>query len=168
MPLPDALNAMKPLPPSGKTPLEVFHRRLDFRVLGLDQGRMRVTAELEDLMHHFILTVDIRAPEMLITAVNLEIPRYPNRRCLLIRPALDRLIGLKIERGFTEQVKAFLHGPRGCTNVFNLVIAAVPLAVNTRDTLPYFFGEQDFRESRDKMKAVMKDQCIAWSGEIQD
>lgn len=141
---------------------------MDFRVFGLDQNRLRVTAELNDLMHHFVLTVELRAPEMLITAVHLEIPRYPNRRCRLIIPIAQKLVGLKVERGFTEQVKIFLHGPAGCTNLFNLVVNAVPLAVNTKDTLPYFFGHQEFSESRDKMKAVMKDQCIAWSADPKD
>ena len=159
---------MDRLTPSPAEPLAIFHRRLDFRVFGLDQTHLRVTAELDDFMHHFILTVDLRAPEMVIAAVSLQIPRYPNRRCLLIRPALDRLIGMKVERGFTDQVKTFLHGPQGCTNLFNLVVNALPLALNTRDTLPYFFGDQGFKESRDKMKAVMKDHCIAWSGNPKD
>jgi hypothetical protein len=81
----------------------VFHRRLDFQVLGLDQNHLRVLATLEDMMHHFILTVDVRVPEMLIASATLEIPRYPNRRCRLIRPAVDQLVGLKIERGFTDR-----------------------------------------------------------------
>ena len=144
-------------------PIAIFHRVLDFRVQGLDQNTLRVVAGLEDMMHHFILNVDVRAPEMVIASAVLEIPRYPNRRCLLIRPALAKLQGLKIERGFTDRVKTFLSGPQGCTNVFNLVVNAVPLALNTRDTLPYFFSGQSFTESRDKMKAIMKDQCIAWS-----
>ena len=145
-------------------PLAVFHRVLDFRVQGLDPRTLRVKATLEDLMHHFILTVDVRVPEMVIAAAALEIPRYPNRRCLLIRPAIDRLKGLKIERGFTDRVKALLLGPQGCTNLFNLVVNGVPLALNTADALPFLFGRQSLGESRDKMKAVMKDQCIAWSG----
>jgi len=141
----------------------IFHRQLDFRVLGLDQHHLRVLATLEDMMHHFILTVDVRIPEMVITAASLEIPRYPNRRCLLIRPAVDKLIGIKIERGFTDQVKAFLLGPQGCTNLFNLVVNACPLALNTAGALPYFFSGQSFTDSREQMKAVMKDHCIAWS-----
>jgi hypothetical protein len=141
----------------------VFHRRLDFQVLGLDQNHLRVLATLEDMMHHFILTVDVRVPEMLIASATLEIPRYPNRRCRLIRPAVDQLVGLKIERGFTDRVKSFLLGPQGCTNLFNLVVNACPLALNTAGALPYFFSGANFTDSREKMKAVMKDQCIAWS-----
>ena len=149
--------------PSPLPPTPIFHRRLDFRVLGLDPHTLRVLATLEDMMHHFVLTVDVRVPEMVIAAAALQIPRYPNRRCLLILPAVDRLVGLKIERGFTDQVKSFLLGPRGCTNLFNLVVNACPLALNTAGALPYFFSGQSFTASREKMKAVMKDQCIAWS-----
>lgn len=82
-------------------------------------------------LHHMQLELVIEAATLTITEVDVFMHVHPNRECPQILPKYDQLIGLSIARGFTNKIREFFGGPRGCTHIGALVNAMAPVALQT-------------------------------------
>jgi Protein of unknown function (DUF2889) len=82
-------------------------------------------------LHHMQLELVLEAATLTITDVDVLMHVHPNRECPQTLPKYEQLIGLSIARGFTNKVREFFGGPRGCTHIGALVNAMAPVALQT-------------------------------------
>lgn len=124
---------------------ELVHGRdLSFRTYDLGDGRVLVEGRLQDqrhrprkgevfqgsfLVHHMVVRLVVRGPEMRIEALEAEMPRHPREGCAEVLPWTQRLVGIRITRGFTRKVKELIGDTKGCAHLTSLIIAMGPAAV---------------------------------------
>ena len=58
-----------------------------------------------------------------IVAASAFSEEHPYAECQAVEPAYRRLVGLRIEPGFTRQVKRLFRGEAGCTHVTEMIPA---------------------------------------------
>lgn len=96
------------------------------------------------------ITVDQTLTIMDAEAFTEAMP-YPDH-CQLIAPAYKKIIGLKMQPGFTNQVRALLGGTAGCTHITELIGV---IATSTYQTLA---GQLELDPER---KPYQLDRCHA-------
>ena len=80
-------------------------------------------------VHHMIIRMEVRGPNLVIADIEVEMPTVPRQEC---RETLDSLVPLKgmpIVSGFTNRVKDLVGGTRGCAHLVALITAMAPAAV---------------------------------------
>ncbi|MFP4453274.1 MAG: DUF2889 domain-containing protein [Desulfobacterales bacterium] len=80
-------------------------------------------------IHHMIVRMKIRSPDMTIEEVEAEMPSIPRQECIETIDTLKPLEGMRIASGFTLKVKEMLGGPKSCAHMVSLVLAMAPAAV---------------------------------------
>jgi Protein of unknown function (DUF2889) len=80
-------------------------------------------------VHHMIIRLEIRGPELVIQDIDVEMKTFPRQECLETLDSLQPLKGLKIVSGFTARVKDLVGGAKGCAHLVALLTAMAPAAV---------------------------------------
>ena len=80
-------------------------------------------------IHHMIVDLDVRFPDLTIVAVNVDFESFPHDTCPAIVEHYAKLVGMSIGRGFLNRVRELFGGPRGCTHTTALLQAMAPAAV---------------------------------------
>ena len=78
------------------------------------------------VIHDMRLTLRIRHPDLVITAVRSEMASHPYTICPDALPPLEQLVGLSIARGFTREVNERFGRQRGCAHFTALIHALAP------------------------------------------
>jgi hypothetical protein len=81
------------------------------------------------LIHDMAARLTIRGPEMVIQAVEAEMPHHPREGCADVLPWMQKLVGTRIASGFTQRVKRLVGDVRGCAHLTSLLITLGPAAV---------------------------------------
>lgn len=103
--------------------LEVTGRLVDERPGGagwLGDGLGRV-------IHDMTLTIRVRHPDLVITAVEGRMDHRPYTLCTDAVPPLQRLVGLSVMKGFTRAVNERFGRQLGCAHLTALVQAMAPV-----------------------------------------
>ena len=79
-------------------------------------------------LHRMTLVVDVRIPDLTITACEARMATHPHEECPTIVDTYEQVVGLSIARGFTHAVRERLGGPKGCTHITMLLQAMAPVA----------------------------------------
>jgi hypothetical protein len=109
---------------AGDHELEVTGRLLDQRPGG---GLTWYGTRPGDIIHDMSLTLRVRVPELVITAVQGAMHAHPYTVCPEALPPLEVLVGLRVSRGFTRAVNERLGRERGCAHLVALVHAMAPV-----------------------------------------
>lgn len=80
-------------------------------------------------VHHMIIRMEVRGPDLVITDIAVEMPTVPMQECLETLDSLTPLKGLPIISGFTNRVKELVGGAKGCAHLVALIMAMAPAAV---------------------------------------
>ena len=80
-------------------------------------------------VHHMIIRMVIRGPELVIQDIDVEMPTIPRQECLETRESLLQLRGLSIAAGFMVKTKKLVGGAKGCAHLLALLTAMAPAAV---------------------------------------
>lgn len=81
-----------------------------------------------DVIHHMEVTLTVRYPEFVITAIDGTMATFPHAGvCPDALPPLQSLVGVSVARGFTRAVNARLGRERGCTHIVALILAMGPV-----------------------------------------
>ncbi len=75
------------------------------------------------IVHHMIIRILVGPPGLTIKDAEAEMPHCPNEECIETRKSLEKVIGLSIESGFSENVKKILGGSNGCSHLTALLLA---------------------------------------------
>jgi hypothetical protein len=105
--------------------LEVTGHLVDERPVGtgvdwLDDGHGAV-------IHDMRLTIRVRHPDLVITAVSGTMAEHPYTLCPDALPPLQQLVGLSVARGFTRAVNERFGRQHGCAHLAALVHAMAPV-----------------------------------------
>ena len=82
-----------------------------------------------ELVHHMIIRLMVKGPEMLIEQAEATMPHHPREECPEVLPSIRNLEGLQIAPGYTMRVKRVIGGTKGCAHLTSLVVAMGESAV---------------------------------------
>ena len=136
--------------------LEVRGRLVDERPQGAGVGWFG--AVNGSIIHDMRVTLRVRHPDLVITAVAAELASHPYSVCPDAVEPLQQLVGLSIARGFTRAVNERFGRQLGCAHLTALIQAMAPVvrqavgpAFREYDAIPRTAGDTWFVNS-----------CQAW------
>lgn len=113
------------------------------------------------VVHDMIIRLVVRGPDPTIESINVEMKNVPRQECLETKASLDAVAGMKIRSGFTEEVKAAVGGPRGCTHLVALLLTMAPAAIQgawaTMARQPL-----DIASYGDSALQILENTCLVW------
>jgi len=91
--------------------------------------RQKEDSEKPELVHHMVIRLKVKGPEMLIEQAEATMPHHPREECPEVLPWIHNLEGLEIAPGYTLKVKKLIGGVMRCAHLTSLVIALGESAV---------------------------------------
>jgi hypothetical protein len=91
--------------------------------------RQKEASEEPEVVHHMVIQLKVKGPEMLIEQAEATMPHHPREECPEVLPSIRNLEGLEIAPGYTMRVKKAIGGIKGCAHLTSLVIAMGESAV---------------------------------------
>jgi hypothetical protein len=79
-------------------------------------------------IHHMIIRMQVKGPELIIEDIEVEMPTLPNEFCIETMNSLEPVKGMQIASGFTSRVKSLVGGVKGCVHLVALLTAMAPAA----------------------------------------
>lgn len=80
-------------------------------------------------IHHLIIRIEVKGPQLVIENIEVEMPTVPHEACIETLESLQAIQGMPIVSGFTARVKQLVGGVKGCCHLFALLSAMAPAAV---------------------------------------
>ncbi len=80
-------------------------------------------------IHHMIIRMEVKGPQLVIEDIEVEMPTIPHDACHEILERLSPVKGMPIVSGFTARVKDLVGGVKGCCHLLALLTAMAPAAV---------------------------------------
>jgi len=139
----------------GEHELEVTGRLLDERP---GARPMWFGIREDGAVHDMSLTVRVRRPGLVITAVIPDMTAHPYTICRDALPPLEQLVGVSVARGFTRAVNERFGRQRGCAHLTALVHAMGPAI---RQGAGAAFRDEDDLPRADRDLWFI-DSCQAW------
>lgn len=141
---------------AGDALLEVSGRLRDERPQGPGVGWFGATSGA--VIHDMRVTLAVRHPDLVITAVTAEMASHPYSMCPDAVEPLQQLVGLSIARGFTRAVNERFGRQYGCAHLTALIHAMAPVV---RQAMPPAFRQfEEIPKSRGETWFV--NSCQAW------
>lgn len=101
----------------------IYHRTKEVNIYPIAGDRFLIEAFLQDEVHDVHAEVEILHPSLEIVAARSEVRNGPfTAVCNMTHPNVARLIGMRVERGFTGAARAIVGGPGGCHRVSELLV----------------------------------------------
>jgi hypothetical protein len=141
---------------AGEATLEVSGRLVDERPQGAGVGWFG--AVNGSVIHDMRITLQVRYPDLIITAVTADMASHPYSLCPDAVEPLQQLVGLSIARGFMRALNERFGRQLGCAHLTALIQAMAPVvrqaigpAFREYEEIPKGVGETWFVNS-----------CQAW------
>jgi len=107
----------------------IYHRAKQTNIYPLAEDRFLIEALLRDEVHDVIVEVEIVHPTLEIVAARSEIRNGPfTNVCNMTHVNMDKLVGMKVGRGFTVAARAAIGGTGGCHRISELVVEVAQAA----------------------------------------
>lgn len=108
-------------------------------------------------IHHMIIRMQVKGPELVIEDIEVEMPTLPNEFCIETAKCLEPIKGMQIVSGFTSKVKKLVGGVKGCVHLVALLTAVAPAAFQG------IFSGMDLKYKVPEMVAQrMENTCWVW------
>ena len=163
---------MSLLPPDDD--LDLLHtRNYEVRVYHHAEDQLLVRGAISDMkpaglyvegdpepleIHQMQVQWIVQLPDLEIIDAGVVFETHPHPSCPGIAAHYEKLVGLKVARGFTHKVRELFGGPRGCTHTTALLQAMGPAVVQStwsvsvkkarEEGLPEGAPDSDNRERR--------------------
>jgi len=152
----------------------IFHRTKQANIFPLGGDRYLIRAILQDEIHDVHLDVEVTYPSLEIVAARSDIRNAPfTTVCNMTAPNVEKLVGMKIGRGFTGEARKAVGGIDGCHRVSELVVEIAQAAYQLHFVLFFESVPPEVREAEDvpirRWRAVnqtipgMRNTCFAYS-----
>lgn len=156
----------------------LYHRTKEVGIYPLGNDRFLVAAELKDELHDVHAEVEILYPALEIVAARSEVRNGPfTAVCNLTHPNMEKLIGMKVGRGFTLEARKAVGGRTGCHRVSELVVEIAQAAYQLHFVLFFSAIPREEREQRDvpfdRWRAVngsipgMRNTCFSYNDDAE-
>ena len=157
----------------------LYHRTKEVSIYPLGGDRFLIAAELKDELHDVRAEVEILYPSLEIVAARSEVRNGPfTTVCNMTHPNMQRLVGMKVGRGFTLQARQAVGGVGGCHRISELVVEIAQAAYQLHFVLYLQEIPREEREARDvpyeRWKFVngtipgMRNTCFAYNDDAED
>ncbi len=101
----------------------IYHRTKEVNIYPIEGDRFLVEAFLQDEIHDVHAEVEIVHPTLEIVAARSEVRNGPfTNVCNMTHPNVEKLIGMKVEPGFTGRARQVVGGRGGCHRVSELLV----------------------------------------------
>jgi hypothetical protein len=80
-------------------------------------------------VHHMIIRMRVRGPDLTIEDIEVEMPTVPYEECIETLTSLEPVKGMQIASGFTNEVKELVGGVKGCAHLVALLVSMASAAV---------------------------------------
>lgn len=80
-------------------------------------------------VHHMVIRMEVKGPQLVIEDIDVEMPTIPHDACIETFESLVPIKGIPIVSGFTAKVKKLVGGTKGCHHLMALLTAMAPAAV---------------------------------------
>lgn len=101
----------------------IYHRTKEVNIYPLGADRFLIEAFLQDEVHDVHAEVEILHPSLEIVAARSEVRNGPfTAVCDMTHPNVERLIGMRVARGFTGEARKIVGGSGGCHRVSELLV----------------------------------------------
>jgi hypothetical protein len=112
-------------------------------------------------VHHMIIRMKVRRPELIIEDIDVDMPAVPHGECSETRTSLEPAKGMRITSGFTVSVKDLVGGANGCAHLVALLVSMASAAVQGAWTALSRNPEQPSGYLTKAMNAIV-DTCRVW------
>lgn len=116
------------------------------------------------IVHEMVIRMRVAGPDLTIEDIDVAMDTVPRKECRETLNSLMPVKGMQIKAGFTEEVKARVGGPKGCTHLVALLLAMAPAAVQgawaAMAQSPLVPGQYS-----DKALEILEDTCWLWRSE---
>jgi hypothetical protein len=112
-------------------------------------------------VHHMIIRMHIRGPNLTIDDIEVEMPTVPYEECIETLTSLEPVKGMQIASGFTNDVKELVGGAKGCAHLVALLVSMASAAVQGAWTA---VSRRPAEQSgyRDRAMQAIADTCRVW------
>lgn len=101
----------------------IYHRTKETNIYPLGGDRFLIEASLRDEVHDVHAEVEILHPSLEIRAARSTVHNGPfTNVCNMTHPNIERLVGLRVARGFTQEARKRVGGRAGCHRISELVV----------------------------------------------
>ena len=104
---------------------KICSRRFDVDFFEKDEASWLVVTHLVDDAHDITTKVEVRVPEMTITAADVEFTRYPLDVCPRIEGNVKRIVGLNLLKNYNMRSLTIFLGSKGCGSVMQILGAGL-------------------------------------------
>ncbi len=108
-------------------------------------------------IHHMIIRMQVKGPDLIIEDIEVEMPTLPNEFCIETIECLEPIKGMRIVSGFTSKVKNLVGGVKGCVHLVALLTAMAPAAFQG-----VFSGMDRKFKAPEMVEQRMKNTCWVW------
>lgn len=128
----------------------IFHRTKNVSIYPIEGDRFLIEAMLQDEVHDVHAEVEIVHPSLEIVAARSEIRNGPfTQVCNMTHPNMEKLVGMRVGRGFTQQARGAVGGVGGCHRVSELLVEIAQAAYQLH-FVQFFAGlPREVREAED-------------------
>jgi len=152
----------------------IFHRTKEVNIYPLEGDRFLIEACLRDEVHDVHAEVEILHPSLEIVAARSEVRNGPfTAVCNLTHPNMQRLVGMRVARGFTLEARRAVGGATGCHRVSELLVEIAQAAYQLHFVRFFASLPREVREAEDdpvaRRRAVlesipgMRDTCFSYN-----
>ncbi|UCD80196.1 MAG: DUF2889 domain-containing protein [Desulfobacterales bacterium] len=112
-------------------------------------------------VHHMIIRMQVRGPNLTIEDIEVEMPTVPYQECIETLTSLEPIKGMQIASGFTNEVKELVGGAKGCAHLVALLVSMASAAVQGAWTAVSRRPSEQSGYRERAMKAIV-DTCRVW------
>lgn len=145
---------------------EIYERNINVSVSRTGDREIVTKATMLDLNHHIRVELTIDLVTRSIVGARAQMTKVPYSICQLTLSNIEKLMGLKIERGIHGEIVDRLGHSDGCTHMVDLAMEAVRLSANVMVGLievgPEWFDPGDLSEEQmiKRVKPILKNTCL--------
>ena len=128
----------------------IYHRTKQVNIYPLEGDRFLIAAFLQDEIHDVHAEVEILHPSLEIVEARSEIRNGPfTNICNLTHPNIEKLVGMRVEAGFTGLARKRVGGRGGCHRVSELVVEIAQAAYQLHFVRHFSSMPSEKREAED-------------------
>ena len=128
----------------------IYHRRKQVDIYPLSDDRFLISAFLQDEIHDVHAEVEILYPSLEIAEARSEVRGGPfTNVCNMTHPNMEKLVGMRVEAGFTGAARRQVGGRGGCHRVSELVVEIAQAAYQLHFVRHFSSVPKEVREAED-------------------
>ena len=104
--------------------MEALERNINIQTKKLENDIILVRSSILDLHHSMFFEMKIDINTRKITSVNAEMVKIPYPECRDALADIQKIVGLKLERGLVKRMAEILGKNTGCTHMLEIAITA--------------------------------------------